>query len=429
MSLIWASSMEPHWMVLQLVDEAANPAYMADSMSNNAPPFTFLERVNELWTQIKTTIIMKYLDSKMSSLYDEVFVAAAKKKGIAMPSYKEAVYNASFVLSNSHVSLGEPVRLPQNFIPVGGYHLDLKTKPLPQDLQKIMDNAKDGVIYFSMGSNLKSKHMPAVMKREFLEVFGQLKQTVIWKFEEALPDVPKNVHMLKWAPQQSILAHPNCVLFITHGGLLSSTETVHFGVPIIGIPVFGDQFINVERAVNKGIAVKVDLSYDTPKELKLAIQEVLSNPSSRDDDTKITWLLAYRRHITDNLAILSPHSYLFRSCRQPFMNRLNSHGEATHPCLTFLRVSNHLIHDLFNDSRIQFSNDAEEAYKSLSGNSEVPLAGVPRPAGAPGQAAGALGGARGQDARRAAPALARAHDALVPEDVPRPSDTCRHCII
>ncbi|GBP15244.1 hypothetical protein EVAR_92243_1 [Eumeta japonica] len=69
----------------------------------------------------------------MSSLYDEVFVAAAKKKGIAMPSFKEAVYNASFVLSNSHVSLGEPVRLPQNFIPVGGYHLDLKTKPLPQN--------------------------------------------------------------------------------------------------------------------------------------------------------------------------------------------------------------------------------------------------------------------------------------------------------
>ncbi|GBP15242.1 UDP-glucuronosyltransferase [Eumeta japonica] len=151
-----------------------------------------------------------------------------------------------------------------------------------QDLQKLMDNAKDGVIYFSMGSNLKSKDMPAAMKREFLEIFGQLKQTVIWKFEEALPDAPKNVHMMTWAPQQSILAHPNCVLFVTHGGLLSSTETVHFGVPIIGIPVFGDQFVNVGRAVNKGIAVKVDLSYDTPKELKLAIQEVLSNPSYRE---------------------------------------------------------------------------------------------------------------------------------------------------
>ncbi|GBP15246.1 Ecdysteroid UDP-glucosyltransferase [Eumeta japonica] len=57
--LIWASSMEPHWMVLQLVDEASNPAYMADSMSNNAPPFTFLERVEELWAQMKITVIMK----------------------------------------------------------------------------------------------------------------------------------------------------------------------------------------------------------------------------------------------------------------------------------------------------------------------------------------------------------------------------------
>ncbi|GBP15253.1 Ecdysteroid UDP-glucosyltransferase [Eumeta japonica] len=207
-----------------------------------------------------------------------------------------------------------------------------------------MDNAKDGVIYFSMGSNLKSKHMPATMKREFLEIFAQLKQTVIWKFEETLPEVPKNVHMLKWAPQQSILAHPNCVLFITHGGLLSSTETVHFGVPIFGIPVFGDQFVNVGRSVNKGIAVKVDLSYNTPKELKKG------NP---------------------------------RSTQQ----------------------------------------------SKLSGNSEVFLAGIPRPAGAPGRGAGALGGARDQDARRAAPALARAQHALVPEDVPRPSGTCLHCII
>ncbi|GBP15255.1 hypothetical protein EVAR_92253_1 [Eumeta japonica] len=57
--LIWSSSVDPHWMVLQLVDEAANPAYVADSMSNNAPPFTFLERVEELWTQMKITVLMK----------------------------------------------------------------------------------------------------------------------------------------------------------------------------------------------------------------------------------------------------------------------------------------------------------------------------------------------------------------------------------
>lgn len=74
-----------------------------------------------------------------------------------------------------------------------------------QDLQKLMDEAEHGVIYFSMGSNAKSKDFPDAMKEDFLRVFGQVKQTVIWKFEEDLPNRPKNVHIVQWAPQQSIL--------------------------------------------------------------------------------------------------------------------------------------------------------------------------------------------------------------------------------
>ncbi|GBP42156.1 UDP-glucuronosyltransferase 2B1 [Eumeta japonica] len=79
-----------------------------------------------------------------------------------------------------------------------------------------------------------------------------------------------------------VLAHPNCILFITHGGLLSTTETVHFGVPIIGIPVFADQFINVDKSVSRGFAKRVDLSHETPKRLKVAISEVIGDPSYRE---------------------------------------------------------------------------------------------------------------------------------------------------
>lgn len=56
-----------------------------------------------------------------------------------------------------------------------------------------------------MGSNLKSKDLPEIIKKSLLKMFGELKYTVLWKFEEVLPDLPKNVHILKWAPQQSIL--------------------------------------------------------------------------------------------------------------------------------------------------------------------------------------------------------------------------------
>lgn len=73
-------------------------------------------------------------------------------------------------------------------------------------------------------------------------------------------------------------AHPNVVLFITHGGLLSTTETLHFGVPIIGIPLFADQFINIKRAVKKGFGKHVVIGYDADVKLKEAIDDIFQDP-------------------------------------------------------------------------------------------------------------------------------------------------------
>lgn len=75
-----------------------------------------------------------------------------------------------------------------------------------------------------------------------------------------------------------VSAHPNCKLFITHGGLLSTTEAIFFGVPTIVMPYGADQFLNAVRAVQKGYARKVDLSYEMAGELKIAMDDMLGNP-------------------------------------------------------------------------------------------------------------------------------------------------------
>ncbi|XP_026332312.1 UDP-glucuronosyltransferase 2B4-like [Hyposmocoma kahamanoa] len=277
--LIWFSTVEPHWIVTRLIDERLNPAYNADCMTGNLPPFTFKERVHELWNQIFIGFFLDYFYvPKEDKLYNALFGPAAAVRGISLPLYNDVRFNASLMLGNSHVSLGQATRLPQSYKPIAGYHIDPDVKPLPEDLKKIFDNEKRGIIYFSMGSNLKSKDLPEKLKKDLLKMFGTLKYTVLWKFEEILPDLPRNVHIVKWAPQPSILAHPKTILFVTHGGLLSTTETVHFGVPIIGIPVFADQFNNVDRAVNKGFAKRVDLTYTIADDLKVAIVEITSNP-------------------------------------------------------------------------------------------------------------------------------------------------------
>lgn len=67
-------------------------------------------------------------------------------------------------------------------------------------------------------------------------------------------------------------------VFITQGGLQSIDEALYANVPIVGMPQVADQFFNVKRAVDKGIALEVNLKTFKKEELKEAILKVAQNP-------------------------------------------------------------------------------------------------------------------------------------------------------
>jgi len=82
----------------------------------------------------------------------------------------------------------------------------LKIIVLYQELKKYLDEAPDGVIYFSMGSNLQGHLIPESKRNAFLGAFSKLKQRVLWKWEsDTLPGQPSNVKTGKWLPQSDIL--------------------------------------------------------------------------------------------------------------------------------------------------------------------------------------------------------------------------------
>lgn len=70
-----------------------------------------------------------------------------------------------------------------------------------------MDAASEGVVYFSMGTIVRPEDLPPETKQLLVAALGRLRQTVVWKFAERPLNLPVNVHVVPWAPQQSVLGH------------------------------------------------------------------------------------------------------------------------------------------------------------------------------------------------------------------------------
>lgn len=73
-----------------------------------------------------------------------------------------------------------------------------------------------------MGSSVKASKMPEHLRLLLIRTFAQIPYRVIWKYEggSEMKDLPSNVKIGNWLPQQDILGHRKLRAFVTHGGLL-----------------------------------------------------------------------------------------------------------------------------------------------------------------------------------------------------------------
>jgi glucuronosyltransferase len=82
--------------------------------------------------------------------------------------------------------------------------------------------------------------------------------------------------------------HRNVKVFLTHGGLMGTIEAVHSGVPMVGIPLFGDQEVNIRSYVSEGFAVKLHFNSITKESVLQALRTVLHDTRWESDVTLIS---------------------------------------------------------------------------------------------------------------------------------------------
>lgn len=185
------------WINLQM-GNPSSPSYVPEIITSFKSDMTFFQRTYNSFVYLTQLVVTNlYAFPQQNKILQKYFPGA--------PHLTELYYNTSLALLNSHVSISNPVPYVPNMIDIGGYHVK-PPKKLPADLQEYLDNAKEGVILFSMGSNIKSKSMAPEKRDAILKAFSKLKVQVLWKWEdENLPGKPDNVKISKWLPQNDIL--------------------------------------------------------------------------------------------------------------------------------------------------------------------------------------------------------------------------------
>ena len=254
----------------EIMGNVFNPVAHPDRVLPMLRTHRFIERISSVFF----TLFFKYiLEPKAVGNYEQV---TQKHFPNVEKTYKELVGNVELLLVNAHPSLGYLRPVVANTIQLGFLHIK-PPKELPKDLLKRLNDSKNGVIYMSLGTLVKSSFLKKNIEI-FVDVFRDLDYDIIWKFEdEQIENKPKNVYTNKWFPQSDLLAHPKVKLFITQGGQQSLEESIDRNVPVLVCPVHGDQQSNGARAVMKNIGQVVDLRKIDKESLKKAIIEVISN--------------------------------------------------------------------------------------------------------------------------------------------------------
>ena len=264
------------WLLRNLALPSFVPFQMSTPYSNK---MTFRERLANTWSLLDWTFAPRSqsLDDNLVSTY------APEKPAVSLNVL--ASRNLLWFF-DSDVVLDYPRPSMPNEINVGG--LTAKpAKPLSSDLENFLNLSTNGAVLVSFGSH---DLIPESRYSIMMSAFSRIKNVnFIWRYNHVFPEnVPSHIRLIKWMPQNDVLAHPNVKLFISHGGCNSQFEAVYHAVPMLTLPIHLDQPYNALRAAIKGVATTVDLRTMTPETLSSSIRGMLSNASYKDNIDRLS---------------------------------------------------------------------------------------------------------------------------------------------
>ncbi|MBG0812906.1 glycosyltransferase [Planomonospora sp. ID82291] len=147
------------------------------------------------------------------------------------------------------------------------------------ELPEALKEGEGSLVYFSLGS-LGSADVELMQR--VIDVLGTTPHRYIVSKGPLHEEIKLagNMWGAEFLPQTTIL--PLVDLVITHGGNNTVTEALHFGKPMILLPLFWDQYDNAQRVHELGYGVRLSTYGFADAELTGAVERLLGDTALRE---------------------------------------------------------------------------------------------------------------------------------------------------
>ncbi|KAM5324807.1 UDP-glucuronosyltransferase 1A1-like isoform 4-T5 [Glossophaga mutica] len=257
------------------------PSYVPRALSSNSDRMTFPQRVKNMLIALSESFLCSVVYSPYGPLASEVL-----QKDVTV---QDLMSSASVWLLRGDFVMNYPRPIMPNVVFIGGINC-AHQKPLSQEFEAYVNaSGEHGIVVFSLGSMVSE--IPENRAMEIADALGKIPQTVLWRYTGTRPrNLAKNTILVKWLPQNDLLGHPKTRAFITHSGSHGIYEGICNGVPMVMLPLFGDQIDNAKRMETRGAGVTLNILEMTSEDLANALKTVINDKSYKENIMRLSSL-------------------------------------------------------------------------------------------------------------------------------------------
>ncbi|XP_067994217.1 UDP-glucuronosyltransferase 1A1-like isoform X1 [Melanerpes formicivorus] len=256
-------------------------SYVPRTFMSSSDHMTFMDRVKNLLIGSSEHLLCHLFYLQHENLASEFL----RREVTALELFSKA----SVWLMRYDFVFEYPRPIMPNMVYIGGINCEQK-QPLSQEFEAIVNaSGEHGIVVFSLGSMVSE--IPMKKAIEIADALGTVPQTVLWRYTgKTPPNLPDNVKLVKWLPQNDLLAHPKTRAFITHGGSHGVYEGICNAVPMVLMPLFGDQMDNAKRVESREAGLVLNILEMTSKDISTALKTVINDKKYKENIKRMSEL-------------------------------------------------------------------------------------------------------------------------------------------